>query len=81
MILKQSTTVYTVKKVIQTLRRKEAELSVILLHLSRLSFDIFDELQTEPVTEMTATLIRNATNKANPLSIKKYLHASCNMNK
>ena len=59
------------KKMIWILRRKEAELRVISSHLSRLSFDIFGELQTKPVTEMTETLIRNAINKVNRLSIKK----------
>ena len=79
-MLKLSATTHR-QKMIWTLRRKEAEFRVMSSHLSRLSFDIFGELQTEPVTDMTAILIRNATNKANPLSIKKYLQASCNNSK
>ena len=35
--------------------------------------------QMVPDTETIATLIRNATNNANPLSIRKYQHASCDI--
>ena len=35
--------------------------------------------QTVPDTETIATLIRNAINNANPLSIRKYRHASCDI--
>ena len=37
----------------------------------------FPTVQTVPETETTATFIKNAMNNAIPLSIRKYLHASC----
>ena len=61
---------------ILTLRRKEAELRLRLLHRSKFSFERLSAEQTVPDMETTATLIKNATNNVNLLSIKKYRHAS-----
>lgn len=57
--------------------KKEAELRVKLEHLSALSCERFSAAQTVPETDTTATFISNATNKANPLSNRKYLQAAC----
>ena len=42
------------------------------LHWFAVSFEMLLAEQTVPDTETIATLIRNATNNANPLSISKH---------
>ena len=60
-----------------TLRRKEAELRVRSLHLSTSIAERLLLEQTVPETDIMDTLIKKATASANPLSIRKYLQASC----
>lgn len=58
-----------------TLSKKDAELRVRSLHWSEFSLERLSAAQTVPETETTATLMRNATKRAKPLSKRKYLHA------
>lgn len=60
----------------RALRRKEEESSERSLHFSASSGERLSAKQTVPETEMTAMLIRSATNSANPLSYRKNLQAS-----
>ncbi|GKB14269.1 probable cytosolic oligopeptidase A, partial [Tanacetum coccineum] len=64
------------KKLDHTLRRNDAELRVRSLQRSTSPLCKFSSAQTAPETVIIETLIRNATKRAIPLSIKKYLHAS-----
>lgn len=68
---------HTTLELNHTSRRKEAELRVRSLHLSTSVVERFSLEQTVPETDMIDTLIKNATASANPLSIRKYLQASC----
>lgn len=52
------------------MRRKEAEFKVRSLQLSTSSPERFLAEQTVPDTEITETFIKNATKRANPLSIR-----------
>lgn len=61
----------------ETFSSKAAELRVTLVQWYLLFEEILGLEQTVPLTDMTATLIRNAMSKANPLSSKKYLLALC----
>lgn len=52
-----------------TLSRKDASFKSKFLQLSESCGFRFEELQTSPLTEITDTLMRKATIRANPLSI------------
>ena len=39
--------------------------------------DKFGDEQRAPLTEVTETLAKNATNRAIPVSMRKYLHVDC----
>jgi len=67
-------------KWVWTFRRKVAEPRLRSLHRSKSSSERLWAEQTVPDTEMIETFIKSAMNNANPLSIKKYLHASCKIN-
>lgn len=54
---------------IHTPSKKEALFKSKSLQLSLSSGFRFEELQTAPLTEITDTLMRNATDRAKPLSI------------
>lgn len=52
-----------------TFSKNEASFRSKFLQLSRSSEFRFGELQTDPLTEITDTLMKKATSKAKPLSI------------
>jgi len=60
----------------QTLRRKDAELSVTSLHLFAFSNERLSAAQTVPETDTTAMFMSNANSNADALSQRKYLRPS-----